>query len=544
MRNWLSQSGVGGRGSGVHTPHSALRTPHSRERGWIFIGAYTVLATLITLQGVFLSRVMTDTWATVRAEGLRTTYYYTEALLELGFDWVRAQATATPPSLPQAGQDLLDPQQPAVVLPAALAALNAFAPVSLQATPCAAVGSVCPGVRDGFHLRAVGRGANGTVRTVESIIQLESFADFAYFINSEDDWRGTGDPRSHVWFQPGNELWGPVHLNGDVFIVGSPIFRDTLSTTKDLIMYYGPDPNNPAPGWRPWGGGCNPGPCWNSNTEADGITPKDTAYAQPLDENNVPLYQTGSILLQQPAVGYPDPATTMPRLLQAAGSGGLLFNGNTRITLDGTDLIVNNPPGAPPQTFARPANGVVCVENGNLTISGTLNGQLTACAAPDAAGTSGGNIRINNHLLYAVDPRQPKVQSDDLLGLIAARDVILTPAAPDDLVISGVVMALGDSIRTQDFTRWSGGQPVYDPVVGRDRGSVTFVGGVIVNNAAPLGAREDVVAPLGVFDALDPFHGYSGVYWYDARTRKIALPLFPMTGRFTEVRHWSDGMGM
>jgi hypothetical protein len=146
------------------------------------------------------------------------------------------------------------------------------------------------------------------------------------------------------------------------------------------------------------------------------------------------------------------------------------------------------------------------INGGDVTVSGTLNGQLSI-------GTNR-NIVIINNVLYNTDPRTTP-SSTDTLGLIAERDVIVSTSAPDNLEIDASIMALGDSFTVEEW--WEG--PAKD--------TLTVFGGII----------QDERGPVGTFDSSTntKTSGYSKDYQYDSRLMANPPPFYPTTGDYVVI---------
>jgi hypothetical protein len=276
-----------------------------------------------------------------------------------------------------------------------------------------------------------------TVRTVEALLRRRNFLDYLYFTEYEttDPAMYTGYPFSaaqaqaacahhyydsvgrhencsNITFFSQDVIKGPLHSNDAILISGTPTFQDSTTTS--------------------WDGTCQNAECTPSSNRYRGsgnpnfADPGDPAYAPPL---TLP----------------PSNSEVKEKADATLGGEGCLFTGPTRITLNsnGTMNVTS------PQTVSSncqtgngrplPSNGVIYVQNqpssgpnagtcsshplsypvsgdintaqygcgnGDVFVSGVLNGQLTI-AAEDS-------VIITGNTTYAGG-----TTGDDLLGLVA-----------------------------------------------------------------------------------------------------------------------------
>jgi hypothetical protein len=157
-----------------------------------------------------------------------------------------------------------------------------------------------------------------------------------------------------------------------------------------------------------------------------------------------------------------------------------------------------------------PANGALFVNSGSLTISGTLNGRLTVGASSD--------IIVPNNIVYADNPRT-NPNSDDVLGIIAERDVVILDHAPANLGIDGCIMALDTSFMMEN---WWQGPP---------KGTLTVYGGIIQEERGPVGTFNGSTG--------QKISGYSKDYSYDTRLLGNPPPFMPTTGDYITLS-WEE----
>ena len=315
-----------------------------------------------------------------------------------------------------------------------------------------------------FTLDTVGEHARSMARRrVQFLIQNESFSRYAYFTNLER--MANGNP---LWFTTRDHLTGPISTNDQLNISGNPIFDGPVSSAASSIRYFngGPPRDNPA--------------------------------------------FSGGLGLNAPPTQLP---LTVTPLRTAAAAGGLWLNGNTSITLqsNGTMLVTNPVRGWVNRPQSLPANGAIFVNGGNLTVEGTVKGQVTL-------GTSH-NIIVANSVRYACDPLTDTACAD-LLGLVAEQNVVVSHLAPSDVTIQGAVMALHESFTVENW--W----------IGPPKGTLSVLGGIIQTRRGPVGTFSGSTG--------GKLSGYTKNYRYDTRFSSMAPPFYPTTTQYQALM-WQEG---
>ncbi len=300
-------------------------------------------------------------------------------------------------------------------------------------------------------------------RQINLLVQAEHFSRYAYFTDNEKSPSG-----STVWFINGDHIEGPTHTNGQFSMRGRPRFDGPVSSVSNSLNL--------------WGGG-----------------PPAT---DPVFNGGL---QLGVPLRAFPAV-YPN------SVVNAANNGGLVLNGNTDVTLlsSGMMQVTNAGAGWSNQMVPLPANGVLYVNGGDVKLQGSLRGQLTI-------GTSG-DVQILNSVTYANDPRVTP-SSQDILGIVAGNNVVISQSAPSDVEIDAAVMALNTSFIVQN---WAVGPP---------KGTLTVLGGIIQQKRGPVGTFSSSTGLR--------LSGYAKDYHYDRRMVSMVPPFFPTTGEYS-LLGWDD----
>ncbi|MCX5694566.1 MAG: DUF4900 domain-containing protein [Candidatus Omnitrophica bacterium] len=306
----------------------------------------------------------------------------------------------------------------------------------------------------------------GILQTVvTNYLQIDNFARYIWFTDGEN-YQG-----SNVWFWDQDHLNGTTHTNGHFNIKGNPVFGGKVLSVDDYIRYF----NNGS----------------NINSSDLSNPPHD-----------LPDFQD-TVTLGSKSINMPTQAL---KLRAASLSGGVRYSGDTTIRLNsnGTMNVTNG--GHTHNNVALPANGALFVNNGNLNISGTLSGRLTAGAS--------GDINITNNIIYANDPRIPGSTSTDTLGLISEGDVMISKnASSTNLEIDASIMALNTSFMLEEW--WKNGA----------RGTLSVFGGIIQKQRGPVGS----------FNGSTKVSGYSKNYNYDERLLSSPPPFVPTTGDYISL---------
>lgn len=258
-------------------------------------------------------------------------------------------------------------------------------------------------------------------------VHQESWAKYALWYNS-----GPGA----IWITSGEVFNGPVHANTWLYLTGNPIFNALVSTTKS--------------GW-----GSGPASAQFNGTPSPGY------------QFNAPAQSIASVNF----------SNFLPK-------AELIVTGLTSITLSGTNMLISNSrQGWTTNTVTIPSNCLVYArttttgsdKQGTVNVGGQLDGRLTIVADYD--------IQITNHITYAVHPTN---SSDDALGLVAGRNVIVATEAPNNLNIFAHIMAVGSAttsgsdgsftVENYSTRAFSGNLNVYGGIVQYYRGAVGTVG--------------------------------------------------------------------
>ncbi|MFA7158211.1 MAG: DUF4900 domain-containing protein [Kiritimatiellia bacterium] len=276
-----------------------------------------------------------------------------------------------------------------------------------------------------------------------------------------------------IWFKSGEVFNGPVHANTFIYLDGNPVFNALVSSTRSA-----------------WGPGS--------------------------DDSSVTFNQ--GFLLSAPSQSM---ASVSFNALKSGAS--LVITGNTSITLSGTNMLVSNARmGWTNSTVPIPSNAVIYAVDassgskkpGTINVGGTLDGRLTIVAETD--------IQITNHLTYAAHPTN---SSDDALGLIARRDVVVMLGAPDDLDIFAHIMAVGSATSGSE----DGSFKVEDHENRDPSGLLNVYGGIV----------QFYRGAVGTFNSwtMQTASGFAKNYTFDSRFESTPPPEYP---RLTNEYTWTS----
>lgn len=212
------------------------------------------------------------------------------------------------------------------------------------------------------------------------------------------------------------------------------------------------------------------------------------------------------------------------RLLNDAS---MVVTGLTCITFTGSNMrVVNARMGWTNDLMAIPTNGVIYVKNpgsswssatqGNVKVAGVLDGRVTIAAEYD--------IYITNHIQYAVHPTNG---SDDALGLLARRDVIVASSCPANVNIHAHIMATGVGTATaSDGSFWVQNYSSRSP-----SGNLNVYGGIVQNDRGAVGT---------VYNDGTSASGFKKNYVYDTRFANNPPPSYPAITNEYEWAAWRE----
>ncbi len=376
-----------------------------RNQGAVLLLALLGLTTISVLAGAFVQMGVYEQRFSEKNQDSVQAFYLSESALDSGLSWLRGQL------IPPTWTDRR-------VLPGGWRTLGRGV---FLTTIDPDDNNPVSGVK---RFTIEGWGASGTVasplaaRQTRMVVQTESFAQYAYFTNSE--LAPSGVP---VWFVTGDRIEGPTHTNGQFRMYGRPEFQGPVSSVARNFIA--------------WGGSGHTQPIFKE-TPKFGVAPKKYPTSMP------------------------------PEIPQSARSGGTVFKGDTSVTLlaNGTMRVTNSQQGLTNKVMQLPKNGVLYVDGGTLSLQGTLSGQLTVASSAD--------IRLEGSVTYASDPRR-NPQSKDVLGIVAGKNVVIPQSSPHDMQIHGSIMAIDSAFGVEnwwDRSNAKGKLTIYGGLIQKNRGPV------------------------------------------------------------------------
>ncbi len=316
---------------------------------------------------------------------------------------------------------------------------------------------------------------SGLIDTVMVLLTRPSFSRFAYFTNHE----------GNIWFWTGDTIRGPAHTNTYFQMGERPVFFGKVTSHQ---VYNSSQPYREYP----------------------------YSYTNPAF--------FGGTEWKVPFLTMP---TEIPEdLINASKDGGIYINkryawiifksnGTVKIAAKNTK---SNPPSSAYTTYdLSNTNGVIYVHYKSkrpvVKVKGTVNGRVTVATR--------GSIKVTGDLVCADNPRT-NPNSDDIIGLAAARDIIVVNNQHDqDRTIQATVMTMNPATApNKNFWVYR-----YDA----DRyGYLHLYGGLIQNSRGA----------VGLVGSAYSRKGYLKDYRWDPRLRVMIPPHFPMLFVLRKIAWW------
>ena len=225
-------------------------------------------------------------------------------------------------------------------------------------------------------------------------------------------------------------------------------------------------------------------------------------------------------------MGVPSNSMAAINFSRLLGDAGMVVTGLTCITFTNSNMRVTNARmGWTNQAMAIPSNGLIYVKStrsghsiipGDAKVAGVLDGRLTITADND--------IYITNRIQYAVHPTNG---SDDALGLLAGRDVVVASSCPANLDVHAHIMATGiGTASAGDGSFWVQNYNTRQP-----SGNLNVYGGIAQNDRGPVGT---------VYNNGDLASGFKKNYVYDTRFANNPPPCYPTLTNEYEWSAWRE----
>ncbi|MEW6701201.1 MAG: DUF4900 domain-containing protein [Bacteroidota bacterium] len=314
------------------------------------------------------------------------------------------------------------------------------------------------------ELISIGKYKGTTART-RILLKPGSFSEYAYFSNSEGE---------DIWWTTRDTVWGPMHTNWQLRVADRPVFMGRVTIDGRLVKF------------------------------------SNRANPQFLGG-----FKTG--------VNIPMPSNGVSKVSNAAASTAKFIGKNLVYLEFRGDSIRYKFSSSGPYTYVLAStfapNGVIFAENAELRIKGNVKGKYTI----GASGTGGnrGKIFLDDDVTYNTDPRVNPA-SQDLLGIVAERDVVITQnsANNNDIRIDASIYTQNGSFTAENYQ----GRPV--------SGAIYLYGGITQNARGPVGTFRS-----GSTTVIES--GFSKRYRYDGRLAIASPPAYPGTDSF-KIISWFE----
>ena len=329
--------------------------------------------------------------------------------------------------------------------------------------------------------------------TTEVLMQRDSFSKYSYMTQSELSSSG-----SRIWFMNGDNIYGPIHTNGEFAMAGDPSFYGLVTSPNDYVEHntIATDPN--------FYGGENfnaPTKSSPSSYEINRIVEAANYDGKRYESDIDVLFYTDN-----DGEGFVDVSYGGVEQTNTTCSGW----GWSRTCTTTTSII-----GGTQETIEiADINGVIST-SGKATVVGQVHGEVTLHSEEE--------ITILGDLTYSVNPTSDS-SSIDLLGLVSEGDVVLDKNAhkytgSQDVDIHAAIVALNTSFYVEDYS--SGGV----------KGTINLLGGITQENRGAVGTFNSSSGNI--------VSGYSKNYQYDNRLKGTIPPAFPREAIFSIV-YWKE----
>ena len=330
--------------------------------------------------------------------------------------------------------------------------------------------------------------------TTEVLMQRDSFSKYSYMTQSELSSSG-----SRIWFMTDDNIYGPIHTNGEFAMAGTPSFYGLVTSPNEYVEHstIATEPN--------FYGGENfnaPTKEAPSSYEISRLVDAADAGGKRYDSDIDVLFYTdgdGNGFADISYGGVEQTNTT------CTGWGWSRTCTTTTTIVGGTEETVE---------IADLDNPVIST-SGTATVVGVVQGGVTLHSEEE--------IEILGDITYYTNPLVDSTSSD-LLGLVSEGDVILDQNAhsytgSQDVDIHATIMALNTSFYVENYS--SGGA----------KGTINLLGGITQQNRGAVGTFNSSSGAI--------VSGYSKNYQYDNRLKAQIPPSFPRESIFSIV-YWKE----
>jgi len=466
-----------------------------QNKGFALTFSLIFLFLIVSFMTVYMLAVSNGVSVANRTANLKKAYYVADAGLADAYERIT-----------QAGNNLVIPPAGTPYIPSATTDNGSYSTGNSTGNYTVTV-TISQVPQLNFTITSVGT-FGGASKTLQLKMTWASVSKFAYWSQTE-----INPTYGVLWWvgAPGLEMLttGPVQTNGQLNIFGNPIFNGPVVESNLPLLagnVLGNVPNSTTPNYY-YGAGTTGLKSNASVIFPQGITNDAPPVTSPV-QNTLGLINT---------------VANDGQGMVLTGASTIIFNPSGTITVTGT---VKNASGTTTATYNNktmtpPANGVIYVQSnsgkppkgctsnnacdGNVTVQGTVNGQLTIAADQ--------NINISGNVAYNSDPRT-NPNSTDMLGLVANQNITVIQASAfandgPKLEVSGVLVALQGSFQVDQW--WVN--------MGNATTAVMDQYGSLINYVCGATGEMDLSGNL--------LGGWNQIQSYDKRLGSMAPPGFP-----------------
>jgi len=330
-------------------------------------------------------------------------------------------------------------------------------------------------------------------RTLTAWLQLESFAEFAYFTESEKMGSTT------IWFTDRDRLEGKVHTNGYFSFYNKPLFSDRVTSHNANDYYYNSSSRlysvgghvytDPSKFYHYYYGynydypiALDASPDFSfAGGQPDIPLPEDTGSIA--DNANQKIYQDVDLTFLDSGKVKVQTKRTYSRWVRVRRNGRWVWERRTQQST---------------QTDYYSTDDLTLYVGGDVNLlGGKVKGKVTVGAQ--------GDVYIKDSVTY-------KDSEKDVLGIVSEEDIIISTDRwrRKDVQIDAILMTLTGSFYVDRYDS------------GVHRGTLGIFGGLIQYNRGPVGTFNSYTGTV--------MTGYNKNYIYDKKLINLPPPNFPTTG--------------
>ncbi len=348
---------------------------------------------------------------------------------------------------------------------------------------------------------------NEITKMVKITLRPGSFSYYAYFSENE----------GNIWWITGDTVDGPMHIQDDLQVSGSPVFIGGTSARDGITYYTSEDVDNPI-FLGPWD------PDEDRPLPIDGITYLDSVAQNggKKIENEDTVYLTFQGDSINVKYGANEPDTTY--LGTSYTSNGVILASGATMRLQGT--VSGQYTVASMEGYVGPVYGTGCIRESWVCTRyrrGRCRRWEKQCVewgqvVIQDSGYFGGEVFLDDDIVYQDDP-DLNSNSTDILGIVAQHDIMVTDnlANRSNINIDASIYSQEGGFGAQNYSS----RPI--------SGTINLRGGIIQHQRRA----------VGTFSGSSPVSGFSKNYKYDQRLRILSPPDFPGTGSF-QIVSWFE----